>query len=350
MTAPTSKINLWKIAIPVIIGVSVSVYLIATNFNPDALRNIQFSRQLIVGLLLAAVTVVLRDGAFMYKIRLCTGNKMTWRKTFQTIVMWEFMACITPKIGEAPFVIFVLKNSGLTYGKTIAVIMLNSLFDNLAFVAVFTLLYFVMGHNMLLLQADCPDLANHPILQAIRSFADKAWIGYALMLTLCVFLSVALFVLPHSTKLMFYRISRISLFSKFKDGLRTLGNDIETTASEFKNQSLGFWIKFSISNLINWVARFLLACSLLYAFSNTSLNMLEVFARQYVLWIFTSVPSTPGASGVAEISFIALNCEFMQTGLSAAIALVWRMYSYYLYLIVGMALLPKWAKQVTNKN
>ena len=77
--------------------------------------------------------------------------------------------------------------------------------------------------------------------------------------------------------------------------------------------------------------------------------MLEVFARQYVLWIFLVIPTTPGASGWAEISFIALNCEFMPVGLSAAIALVWRIYTYYLYLLVGVMVLPGWLKR-TGKN
>lgn len=271
---------------------------------------------------------------------------MTWLKTFQTITMWEFGACITPKISEAPFTLFVLKNSGLTYGKSVAVLMLNAFFDNMAFVLVFSILYLVLGNNMFLFAYDCPDLASHQIMQGIRGFADKAWIGYVIILSACIFLGTALFVLPHATKKFFHKLSTMRMFSRFEKNIANLGDEVEMTANEFKNKSTSFWVKMSVATFINWISRYLLAVSLLYAFSVTDFNFLTALSRQYVLWIFTSIPATPGASGVAELSFIALNCEFIQPGLSTAIALVWRMYSYYLYLILGMIVLPRWAKQV----
>lgn len=346
MSETTQKINLWKLLIPVSIGVSVSVYLIATNFKLDALHSIHLTKKLLLGLSLGVLAVTSRDFAFMYKLRLSTGNKMTWLKTFQTITMWEFGACITPKISEAPFTLFVLKNSGLTYGKSVAVLMLNAFFDNMAFVLVFSILYLLLGNNMFLFSFDCPDLAGHQIMQGIRGFADKAWIGYVIILSACIFLGVALFILPHATKKFFHHISSFRIFSRFQKSFAHLGDEVEITAHEFRNKPTSFWIKMSIATFINWISRYLLAVSLLYAFAVTDFDFITVLSRQYVLWIFTSIPTTPGATGVAELSFIALNCEFMPVGLSAAIALVWRMYSYYLYLILGMIVLPRWAKQV----
>jgi uncharacterized protein (TIRG00374 family) len=242
--------------------------------------------------------------------------------------------------------LFVLKNSGLTYGRSVAVLMMNAFFDNVAFVVVFTALYLVIGNNMLSFSYDCPDLAGHQIMQGIRGFADKAWIGYVLILSACVFLGTALFVLPHATKKFFHKLSTVRLFSRFEKSIANLGDEVEMTAQEFKNKPASFWVKMSVATFINWVSRYLLAVSLLYAFSVTDFNFLTALSRQYVLWIFTSIPATPGASGVAELSFIALNCEFMPVGLSAAIALVWRIYSYYLYLLLGLIVLPRWAKQI----
>jgi hypothetical protein len=314
------------------------------------LHSISINRKLVLGLILALLTVVSRDAAFMYKLRLSTGNTMTWLKTFQTITMWEFCACITPKISEAPLVLFVLKNSGLTYGKSVAVLMLNAFFDNMAFVVVFTLLYLTLGSQMLLFSTNCADLQGHPFIQGIRQFADKAWIGYVLILSACVFLGVALFLLPHRTKKFFHRVSKLSFLSRFKNSIAHLGDEIEITSHEFRHKPINFWWKMSVATLLNWVSRYLLATTLLFTFANTDLNLLHVFSRQYVLWIFTSIPATPGASGVAELSFIALNCEFMPVGLSAAIALVWRMYSYYLYVLLGLIVLPKWAKQLAQKK
>ena len=169
-----------------------------------------------------------------------------------------------------------------------------------------------------------------------------------LIVAICAFLGVSLFIIPHKAKKFFHYLALLPLLSRFKEGITHLGDDIELTAGEFKNQPFVFWTKMTIANFLNWTARYLLAFTLLMAFATSGLNFLEVFARQFVLWIFISIPSTPGASGVAEISFMALNCEFMPVGLAAAIALLWRVFSYYLYLVIGMLLLPKWAKQIAE--
>ncbi|HLP53223.1 MAG TPA: lysylphosphatidylglycerol synthase transmembrane domain-containing protein [Chitinophagales bacterium] len=346
--ATPQKINLWKMLIPLSIGIGASVYLI-TKMNLAALQAVSVSQQLVIGLVVGALTVIARDAAFMYKLRLSAGKHMTWKKTFQTITMWEFCACVTPKISEAPLVIFVLKHSGLSYGKSVAVLMLNAFFDNMAFVVVWSILYLILGSNMLLFTYTCPDIADSTVLQTVRSFGSYAWIGYCVLLGACIFLGTALFVIPHGTKKFFHRLAKFTWLKRFEKGIAELGDEIELTAHEFKGKPLGFWVKMSIATFINWIMRYLLAVSLLYAFAVTDFSFLLALSRQYVLWIFTGVPTTPGATGVAEFSFIALNCEFTAPGLSAAVALVWRLYSYYLYIALGLIILPKWAKQLASR-
>ena len=349
MSEAAQKINLWKLLIPIVIGISVSVYLVATNLNIEALRSVHLSKQLIIGLILAALTVVSRDAAFMYKIRLSTGNQITWLKTFQTITLWEFGVCITPKISVMPFVLYLLIKNGISSGRSMAILMLNGFFDNLAFVVVFGVLWFLLGNNILALSFTCADLEGHKIMQGIRHFADLAWVGYFLICAACATLGTALFIIPHATKKFFHQLAEIEFLSRFKTQIIFVGDEIELTANEFKNKPRSFWIKMSVATLVNWVSRYMLAVSLFYAFAVTDFSFLTALSRQYVLWIFTSIPSTPGASGVAELSFIALNCEFMPVGLSTAIALVWRLYSYYLYILLGLIVLPRWAKQIAEK-
>ncbi len=317
--------------------------------NLNELYKVTLTQKLIIGLLLAALTVVLRDGAFMYKIWLSSGKHMTWRKTFQTITMWEFSACVTPKVSEAPFILFILKQSGLSYGKSVAVLMLNAFLDNMAFVVVWTILYLLLGSQMLTFGYNCADLAGKPVLQALRNFGSYAWIGYLLILGLSLFLAVALFIVPHATRKFFHYLATLPLLNRFKSGLIELGNEVELTAHEFKGKSASFWVGMCVATFINWIARYLLAVALLYAFAVTDFNFLLSLSRQYVLWIFTGVPSTPGAAGVAEVSFTALNCEFAPKGLAAAIAVVWRLYSYYFYIALGLLLLPKWARQIAGR-
>jgi uncharacterized protein (TIRG00374 family) len=58
------------------------------------------------------------------------------------------------------------------------------------------------------------------------------------------------------------------------------------------------------------------------------------------------VSPTPGGSGVAEFAFGELLVSFSQsTFLLAALAILWRLISYFPYLFIGAFLLPRWLKR-----
>lgn len=342
-------LDLKKIFLPLAIGIGVSVYLIATNFHVQSLQQIQFTQQLALGLLLAAFTVVIRDAAYVYRIREITGRKLNWRASFETIMLWEYGSAITPgAVGGIALAFFILKKEGVSFGRSTATVMLVTFLDNLAFVMVFALIFFIVGGKLFLVSAACPDLENHTIMLGLRNLADKSWIGFALFALSCAFFFVSLFLIPHTTKKFFHRVSNFRLLSRFKNGIEHLGDEIEITSHEFKQQSFLFYLKIFFATAVSWMSRYALANALLFAFAAVDLDMLQVFARQYVLWVFLVIPSTPGASGLAEVSFIAMNCEFIPAGLSTAVALIWRMYSYYLYLVIGTLVLRGWLKRVNQ--
>jgi len=339
-----------RIWLPVLLSVAVSIYLIATNFNPAALHKIELSKQLVAGLFFALLTVLLRDAAYMYRIRIITGNKLSWWVSLQVILLWEFGSAVTPgAVGGIALALFILRKEGISYGQTIATIMLTTILDNLAFVLVFTGLVVYHGTSMFSIDAQCADLEGHQILQGLRALSKGAWIVYGVQIIATVFLLTGLFFSPALAKKFFYNIASWRLLSRFQNSLQHLGDDLVITSTAFAKQPFSFWSKIIVFTLISWVSRYALANGLMFAFADVSLNMGEVFARQYVLWTFLLVPSTPGASGLAELSFIALNCEFIPAGLSATVATVWRLYSYYIYIILGVIVLPKWLKRVSSK-
>jgi uncharacterized protein (TIRG00374 family) len=342
-------LNIQNIWIPVLISLGVSIYLIAENLDVKTLSSIQLSRKILIGMLAAVFTVSLRDLAYMYRIKTITGNTMSWWVSLQVILLWEFGSAVTPgAVGGIALALFILRKEGISYGQTIATIMLTTILDNLAFVIVFSVLFIVNGTAMFNVSATCADLQGHPILQGLRSLSKGAWIVYIVQIFITSFLIFGLLISPKTAQKLFYRIGRFRLLQRFKSSLQTLGDDLIITAQVFKKASLFFWIKISFTTLITWVSRYALANALFFAFQESELNHFEIFSRQYVLWTFLMVPSTPGASGLAELSFIALNCEFIPGGLSAAVATLWRLFSYYNYILAGMLVLPKWLKRVNK--
>ena len=73
---------------------------------------------------------------------------------------------------------------------------------------------------------------------------------------------------------------------------------------------------------------------------------LVVFARQLVLWIVLIVNPTPGGSGVIEYVFKEYYSDiFSSASVIIVITLVWRIISYYMYLLLGVIIIPDWLKK-----
>jgi uncharacterized membrane protein YbhN (UPF0104 family) len=348
--APT--FSLAKILIPALLSVGVSAYLIYTNFDLAVFSSISITPQLIQGLILAALVVIVRDLAYMYRIREITGGNLGWWVSLQVILLWEYGSAITPgAVGGIALALFILRREGISYGRTIGSIMLTTILDNLAYVVVFSILFAAYGKSLFIVNAVCPDLEGHAILQGLRALSHGTWIVYIAMIFFTAILTFGLFISPGTAQRFFHWLGDIRWLSRFKNGLYNLGDDLVITSSTFASKPFIFWVRISLTTLISWVSRYALANAVIYAFSDNVavLDMGEIFTRQYVLWSFLIVPSTPGASGLAELSFMAMNCEFIPVGLSALVATIWRLFSYYLYLIAGAFVLPYWLKRV-NKN
>lgn len=76
-----------------------------------------------------------------------------------------------------------------------------------------------------------------------------------------------------------------------------------------------------------------------------------LFARQLVIWIMMLVSPTPGGSGFTEFVFTEYLGEFVPiVGIAAGMALLWRLITYYPYLIIGAVIFPKWLKEKFKKK
>src|SRR5690554_8116287 len=75
-----------------------------------------------------------------------------------------------------------------------------------------------------------------------------------------------------------------------------------------------------------------------------------VFGKQLVIWIMMLVSPTPGGSGFAEYAFHGFLGYLIPAGTGIAMAFIWRLISYYSYLIIGVFILPKWIKKHITKR
>lgn len=349
---PLSLFTLRRVMLPVAIGIAVSVYLVVvvSKIDTTKLSQIPLTMHLVYGLLLAILTVIVRDLAYVYRIWKLTGHRLSFFKCLEIILLWEFGSSVTPaSVGGITLALFILRKEKISLGKGASIIMLCSYFDNLAFVTVFSGLFLLLGPKMFDLSAVCTDLGNNNIFSAFRTLGEYVWIGFIAVAVIGGLLGFSIFVRPGWARTFFKRVANIKWLHKWHDSISLFGEEIWITSHEFKSKGFVFLFKVFIATTISWCARYALANVLIWTFSHIDLKQLEVFARQCVLRVIIMTPSTPGGSGIAEMSFMALNCDYLPAGLVSAVAIVWRLFNFYLYLAIGAFVLPRWIARVNRK-
>ena len=163
----------------------------------------------------------------------------------------------------------------------------------------------------------------------------------------CTFLYVSLFWRPKLAGEVLLLLFSLPFIKRWKFVAREWGKDIEIAAKQFKNESSGFWWKVFGSTVASWLSRYLVINALLQAFISLSvIDHVHVLAKQLILWLFMLVSPTPGGSGIAEYAFGELLSDFTSSAmLLVALAILWRLISYFPYLVIGSILLPVWLRK-----
>jgi uncharacterized protein (TIRG00374 family) len=79
-------------------------------------------------------------------------------------------------------------------------------------------------------------------------------------------------------------------------------------------------------------------------------------ARQLILWIMMIISPTPGGSGFAEVILGRYLSDLIPadpahaSSVALAMALIWRLISYYPFLIIGALIVPAWIQRKFVKS
>ena len=346
---PLSLFSFKKILLPLLIGIGVAVLLILKDIKNDSsaitdiLINWTWASTLF--LFLALCFGVMRDLMYMYRIRLLSDKKLSWKQSFQVIMLWEFGSAITPSVvGGSALAFFIVSLEGIPVGRSTAIVMITALLDELFYIVVTPIVVLVVGASLAFNTAFRFTFLGYEFGETQIFF-----IGYGFMCLLTLIILVAIFFFPQGFKKLLYILSEKKLFRKIKDKTKKMGDDIVTSSQEFKGKGIVFWAKAYLCTVFSWTSRFLVVNCILLAFSPVGEHLL-VFARQLVMWVILCISPTPGSSGVAEFAFPLFLGEFMPQGTHATTALIWRLYTYYPYLILGSFVLPYWTKRVFKRK
>ena len=334
----------YRILIAVLIGVSVSGYLIFRDFDSQSYHSISIDANFFLYMFLALLMMALRDFAYMIRIRVLLDKVLSWKKSFQVIMLWEFASALTPSVvGGSAAALYIVRQEKISMGKTTAIVMLTSLMDELFYIVMVPLLILVVGVEALFGDGTLT-LFGSLELPMLSIF----WIGYAFILTLTTIITLAIFLKPKSFKHILVGIFSIPFLKRWKENAARTGDEIIMTSQEVRGKRYSYWLSAIGATFLSWTARFLVVNFLILAFVQGGDQFL-IYARQLVMWVILLISPTPGGSGVAEGVMPIFLGEFMN-GFSHEIAFVWRLISYYAYLIIGSMVLPAWLRRVYKKE
>ena len=330
-----------KIAIPIIIGLGVTAYLLYSKTNWEEFSKVKWSIQCFLWLFIALIMMAIRDLAYMYRIRVLTSKQISWRNSFDVIMLWEFASAITPSVvGGSGVALYILNKEGLSPGKSTTIVMITALLDELFYVITVPIVILFIGTQYLF-----PIELQKEILGFTFSVKGIFVLGYVFILLLCLIIIYGIFINPTGFKKLLLKVFSWKPLSRWGSKIDSIGTDIITTSQELKSKPVLFWLKAFGATMFSWTARFWVVNFLLLAFTPVG-NHLLVYGRQLVMWVIMLISPTPGGTGIAEFAFQGFLADFTPLGLAGLLAVLWRLFSYYAYLIIGVFLLPKWLKKV----
>lgn len=333
-----------KVWVPIIIGLGIvfAMFYLDPSITAESLKGV-FDAS-IPWLFFAILVLFFRDFGYVYRIREITDRQLTWTRAIYVIILWEFASAVTPSVvGGTAVAMFILNKEGIKMGKAIAFVMVTAILDNL---------FFVIGAPIILYFAKGNIFPDSKLLETQMENSLQAifWISYSLYASYSLVMAAALFYRPRVFKWVLIKIFSIKFLRKWKHDAQEYGNQIIEASRELRGKKMNYWLPIAGATVFIWTSRYLMLNALISAFVPLSFEQeIIVFARQVIMWIVMMISPTPGSSGTAEFFYAQFFTQFLG-GYTFVTSIVWRLFSYYPYLILGAIFLPRWIRQVFFKK
>lgn len=344
MANPFDDIKSWKIVFPIVIGLGVTIWMFMREYQPGMFDVFTFGAISILWFFMSFMMMAMRDVGYMLRIRMLSEGELSWKQAFRVIMLWEFTSAVTPSaVGGTSVAVLFVNKEGIPIGRSTGIVMVTSFLDELFFALVFPVVVLLIGYSNVF-------GADSTVEQGLAYFA---WIGYTVKVVFILFLSYGLFVNPQGLKTLLVTIFKLPILRRWSDKIGGVGDDLIATSQHFRSWSFSKWIKAFGATCISWIARYWVVNTLIIAFMGIHyLGLGEhfiVFGKQLAMWIMMLVSPTPGGSGFAEWVFTEFLGGFTPEGTAVALALCWRLVSYYPYLVMGAIIVPRWIKKIVSK-
>lgn len=338
-----SSLRLRRVVLPIILGVVAVTFLLARQFDWKEFEQIEWNGTNWFWFAMAVFFLVVRHLAYATRLYVLSDRKFSFLKSIELIFLWEFSSAVSPtSVGGSAVALFALSQENLPTSKTTAIVIYTVVLDTLFFVTTIPMLLFLFGPGVI-----------YPGIESLFPLTEEAslfFLFYAVMILYGAFFYYGLFLRPQHGRNLLFWLSNRKLLKRWRESIRSLGNGFVQASKEMWYRPKSFHIKAFLSTAMAWSMRFLVINCLIIAIvpgvSKLLTDQVNIFARLESMFVILLFSPTPGGAGFYEITFGRFMSDYIPLGIAAIVALVWRLLTYYSYLLAGIFVIPNWSRKI----
>lgn len=325
-----------KILIPVALGIGVTVWLFGNEFNARTLRQIEFTQAIWIGIVLAAIATFFRDFGLAWRFRAISDCRLRWKQSAKITALCEFTSAITPtSAGGSALSMIFLQREGINFGRATSITLITLFLDELFFTVFSPLAILIIAPGTVFSFADS---------SAATDLRATFWIVYGIICLITILLFTGIFIAPQIISRFIVKIFSLPILRRWHDKAVKTGDDLITASAEVRHKPLKWWIRPAAATVVSWTGRFLTVNALIWGVAPDACQA-TIFSRQIVIWGLLTFTPTPGGSGISEYLFKTYYSDMLFGSLLMAVALTWRIFTYYIYLLAGFFMIPTFLKK-----
>lgn len=339
--------SVWKVIIPVAIGLGVVGFLFYHDAKSENLeemwKSITFTWRTWLCIAVAFLFMFGRDFGLTWRFRALTDRQLPWKSAYEVDMLCEFTSCVTPSaVGGSSLGMVFLNSKGIEFGRATTLMITTLFLDELFFVIFCPLVVlFTPAHEIF-------EAGGDSFSKGIKL---TFWLVYSgIFIWTCV-LFAGIIWRPQWIRKVISKIFTWRILRRWASQANTLGDNMVATSKELRKKPFHFWLEVFGGTAVSWCSRYLVVNALFWGFlPQDDPWQWVILARQFVIWVVLMVSPTPGGSGLSEWLFSEYYGDLVPTaGMALILAILWRIVSYYLYLLIGAVLVPLWLKSSLSR-
>lgn len=339
--------SLWKVFLPVVIGVGVVVWMFIHDAKKENLAEVwhqmHFDARTVLCIILGFLFMFGRDFGLTWRFRALTDRRLRWSQAYEVDFLCEFTSCITPSaVGGSSLGMVFLNSKGIEFGRATTLMMTTLFLDEL---------FFVIACPIVILLTPANEIFASSGLHFSNGIKMTFWIVYSIIFIWTLILFTGIIWKPFWIRKVLSGVTSWKWLRRWHDQAQQLGDNMVATSYELKTKPFRFWLEVFGGTAVSWISRYLVVNALFLGFvPSADPDQWIILARQFILWVVLMASPTPGGSGLSEWLFSEYYGDLVATaGMALILAIFWRIISYYVYLGIGAVIVPGWLKSSIDK-